>query len=176
MNNSDIQASFARIFSFVVMGLEGGATMTDRGADDPGRLTRFGISAAYHPEVDVANLNEQRAQDWYFDKVWSPMQCGRLPGPIALVAFDLMVNPTRIAEPRHALQYGLGVAEDGAIGEKTLAAAETVDMAVFLNRVAYRRLSGYLGRNDSVEEANEKGWAMRVHRVSIEALCWHFDN
>mgnify|MGYP003149201708 FL=1 len=53
-----------------VLHREGGAKIT-RDPDDPGGLTKFGISKRSNPDVDIENLSEDDAVLIYLEKYWS---------------------------------------------------------------------------------------------------------
>lgn len=59
---------------------------------DPGGETQFGISKRAHPTEDIAKLTRERARAIYHAEYWEPLGCDRLPGPVALAAFDYAVN------------------------------------------------------------------------------------
>jgi lysozyme family protein len=114
----------------VVVGEEGGY-----GADpsDPGnwtggavgaglcRGTKYGISAAAYPNLDIEHLTLADAQEIYRRDYWDRIAGDSLPPPLALLVFDAAVNNgvTRAAE---WLQAAVGVTEDGDIGPETLGA------------------------------------------------------
>lgn len=60
--------------------------------DDPGGETKWGISAAYHPDEDIKNMTKERALEIYFDEYWVPAGCDTLPSPLCIVVFDTAVN------------------------------------------------------------------------------------
>lgn len=116
----------------VVIGEEGGFTANPA---DPGNWTggkcqvgrcagtKYGISAAAYPTVNIANLTLDDAKAIYQRNYWNRVQGDALPPAIALLAFDAAVNsgPDRAAR---WLQTALGVHVDGAIGPITIAAAK----------------------------------------------------
>ena len=121
--------SFERLFAIVV-GIEGGysAERADPGnwtggAVGAGELrgTKFGISAAAYPTLDIANLTLADAQAIYRRDYWDRVCGDDLPPPLALIVFDAAVN-NGVARAARWLQRAGGVAEDGVIGPVTLAA------------------------------------------------------
>ncbi len=114
-----------------VVGVEGGYTNDSR---DPGnwtggkvgagvlRGTKYGISAASFPTLDIASLTLDQAKAIYHPKYWVPIAGDSLPPPVALVLFDCAVNQG-LGAASIILQAALGVAQDGAIGPVTVAAA-----------------------------------------------------
>ncbi|MGB6555138.1 MAG: glycosyl hydrolase 108 family protein [Candidatus Binataceae bacterium] len=75
---------------------EGG---TENAPDDPGGITRFGISAREYPTLDIANLTRADAIAIYYRDYWRPFGLDAAPGPIAAKVFDLAVN----IGPSHAI-------------------------------------------------------------------------
>lgn len=138
--------------------------------DDPGGATNRGITLAtlrdYRGRAvtkdDVRDLSEAEAKAIYRARYWP--QCGdALPAGVDLAVFDFAVNsgPGRAAR---ALQTVLGVAADGAIGPRTLAALaranpRAVAIGVGQNRLEFLRgLTGW--------GTFGKGWGKRVAQVT----------
>lgn len=121
---------FARSVAWVV-GWEGGYT-DDPG--DPGNWTggaigvgsllgtKYGISAAAYPTMDIPNLTVAEAQMLYARDYWTPIRGDRLTSALAMVVFDGAVT-SGVAQSGQWLQVVLGVTMDGVIGPETLAAA-----------------------------------------------------
>lgn len=121
--------SFTRAFA-VVVGEEGGYSAD---AADPGnwtggavgqgalRGTKFGISAASYPALDIEHLTLADAQAIYRRDYWDRVQGDALPPPLALLVFDAAVN-NGLERAARWLQAAVGVAEDGVIGPETVAA------------------------------------------------------
>ena len=82
--------SFEKAFAFSIK-WEGGDKITDD-PDDPGGLTRFGISKRAHPDVDIRNLTEQQAKAIYLASYYEKAGCDQLPEPLDMVHFDAAVN------------------------------------------------------------------------------------
>ena len=138
---------FTRCFNFTVAA-EGGYSNS---AADPGNWTggavgsgkllgtKFGISAAAYPQLDIASLTASAAEAIYQRDYWAPIQGDSLPDPVALVAFDAAVN----AGPRQAvtwLQQALGIAADGVLGQQSLAALGDGDPATVAREALARRV------------------------------------
>lgn len=156
------------IFNFVIMDLEGGSAISDA-ATDPGGLTKYGISQKAYPTLDIRSLTEEDARSIYDGTYWAGIRGDDLPGPIALVAFDCAVNQG-VATAIKLLQRALGVPQDGIIGQVTIMAARNTDMRKVVEQLAILRLRRYLSMDNSVEEANERGWGTRLIRVVCKAL------
>lgn len=122
--------NFARAFAIVV-GIEAGYS-TD--PNDPGNWTghakgagvlagtKYGISAAAYPALDIEGLTLDDAEAIYRRDYWTAVQADALPWPLALLVFDCAVNQG-VPTARVTLQQALGVAADGKLGPVTLTAA-----------------------------------------------------
>lgn len=123
---SDFERAFA-----IVVGVESGFSDDP---DDPGNWTghakgvgelkgtKYGISAASYPDIDIESLTLDGAHAIYKPDYWDKVQGDALPWPLSCVAFDCAVNQGE-GIARVTLQQALGVACDGIIGPNTLAAA-----------------------------------------------------
>jgi len=119
--------SFDRCFE-IILGMEGAFT---NDSADPGNWTgggvglgacngtKFGISAAAYPDLDIFTLTEDQAKVLYRQDYWAKISGDQLPPPLALMVFDAAVN-----NGGHRaclwLQQAVGVAVDGMIGAITL--------------------------------------------------------
>jgi len=146
--------------------------------NDPGGATKFGItqrtltsarqSIASLPE-DVKDLTEEQALTIFEFLYWKPAGCCKLQSPIDLVVFDGAVNcGTRqgVKFLQEALNVcGSGLAVDGIIGKKTLAALSSVRNAHTLCAVVlWQRALYYLSLANSkpTMRAFLRGWLNRL--------------
>jgi lysozyme family protein len=60
--------------------------------DDMGGETKYGISKRSHPELDIASLTRQDAEEIYYEEYWSPLACDMLDYRDALLVFDSAVQ------------------------------------------------------------------------------------
>jgi len=114
--------SFERAVEFVLR-WEGGLVKDPM---DRGGLTRWGISQAYHPGLDIDNLTREQAIEIYRTDYWNRIRGDDLPEELAFVTFDAAVN----SGPRNAarfLQRALGIKDDGVLGPKTMDRAWACD-------------------------------------------------
>jgi lysozyme family protein len=124
-----------------VLEQEGGLTDDP---NDPGGVTKFGISKKAYPNLDIRNLTVAEAMDIYKRDYWAPCKCDELPREFAISLFDCAVNQgtqTAIC----IMQRALKVKDDGIIGPKTLAAAHAAQpramrLALAERLAAYARL------------------------------------
>ena len=162
----------------VVVGEEGGYTNNpaDPGNWTGGRCnagkcagTKFGISAAAYPHLDIADLQLDEAKAIYKSDYWDRVCCDQLPPAIALLVFDASVNsgPDRAAR---WLQTALNVKVDGAVGPVTLAAAQQCagQGAAVLAEYQARRLM-FLASLPTWRTF-ALGWSRRVCSLQFEAL------
>lgn len=167
--------NFARCFAFT-LGAEGG--YTDNSAD-PGnwtggavghgelRGTKFGISAAAYPALDISKLSEADAQAIYRRDFYAPLHGDELTLPVAMVAFDAAVN-AGLRRSVCWLQQAAGLAADGVLGPKTLAAFNNAD-ALALAREALARRIDFYSRVPGWGSFG-LGWTRRVIALAGEIL------
>ncbi|WP_439891617.1 glycoside hydrolase family 108 protein [Ralstonia sp. 25C] len=153
--------NFDRAFA-VVVGIEGNYSNPDPEVD-PGGETNFGISHRAYPELDIKSLTLADAKAIYAKDYWREVCCDQMPWPLALLVFDGAVNQGQPATKR-TLQQALGVAVDGVIGPKTIAACFKVtaeQMAIFmaLRALAYMQAKKF--------DPNKKGWFKRLFLVTM---------
>lgn len=92
--------------------------------NDPGGLTNFGISQRAYPGVDIRGLTAEAASNIYHRDYWERVAGDSLPMGVDLMVFDMAVN-AGVAESARILQGCVGAAQDGVIGDGTLAAVAT---------------------------------------------------
>lgn len=151
---------------------EGG---TETAPDDPGGITRFGISAREYPTLDIAHLTRADAIAIYYRDYWHPFGFDAAPGAIAAKVFDLAVN----IGPAHAIgclqralrAVGRRVTEDNVLGPETAAAARAAEplalMAATRSETAgYYRVMAALARDERPDVGDRDfltGWLNRAY-------------
>lgn len=122
---------FERAFAIVV-GEEGGWS---NDPDDPGNWTggdvnegelkgtKYGVSAASYPDLDIEHLSKFDAHAIYVRDFWDPAHCNDVPWDLALVIFDTAVN-NGVSAAIHFVQQAADVPQDGDWGDQTKAAVE----------------------------------------------------
>ena len=122
-------SSFDHAFE-VVIGMEGGFTSNpaDPGNWTGGRIgsgtlrgTKFGISAAAYPQLDVGTLTLGDAQDIYKADYWNRVLGDQMPAPLALLLFDAAVN-CGVNQAVKWIQQAAHAVVDGQMGPGTLEA------------------------------------------------------
>jgi lysozyme family protein len=136
---------------------------------DPGGETRYGISKRSYPEVDIKKLTRLDALEIYRRDFWGKAKCNLMKYPLSMVHFDCAVN-SGVHQAAVLLQRALGVADDGNIGPKTLAAIQQADADVLATLAIDERehfyralvqrtpqlsrfLAGWINRIESLREA-----------------------
>lgn len=132
-------------------------------AADPGGKTRFGITEAVAREVgyrgDMRELPLELAKRIYKDRYWDTVKAEQLPPAVRYVVFDAAVN-SGPGQSAKWLQRALGVADDGVIGPKTLAAANAANPDALKMRMLGQRLRFMAGLTNW--PAFSRGWAVRI--------------
>jgi lysozyme family protein len=132
---------------------------------DPGGLTKYGISQAAYPSLNIAALTEAQALAIYKRDYWDAHRCGDLPWLLAVFTFDGEVNQGGYGS--RALQQALGVTVDGAIGDGTVTAANACDVNETLALMMGCRAVYYAA--DANWRKYGKGWVARMGRVILGA-------
>ena len=89
--------------------------------------TKWGISAASYPNLDIENLTEDAAKDIYYRDFWTPMQGDKLPSSLALILFDSAVNQG-VGTAIKFVQSAINVKADGNLGNVTLTATTNEEL------------------------------------------------
>jgi hypothetical protein len=141
---------------------------------DPGGATNFGITKrtleAYLGTAvtveDVRTMSSSTAIAIYRANYWNQMRCGDLPAGVDMMVFDYGVN-SGPAVAIKALQALVRVAQDGAIGPRTLGAVAGAAPMTLVNDLAQVRMS-YLRALPTFAQFAE-GWTRRVSDVQQKA-------
>lgn len=127
-----MDAALSTRFCAITIGIEGkfGADPYDRGNWTGGAMgvgelkgTKFGISAAAYPDLDIENLTFDDAVGIYQRDYLAKIRGADLPPPLALLVFDFAVN-SGVREAIDKLQLVVGADRDGVIGDQTIAAVK----------------------------------------------------
>jgi lysozyme family protein len=144
---------------------------------DPGGATNMGITRktlanwrgvvpyTNLPKSEVKNLTVEEAKEIYKARYWDEVNGDLLPSGIDHVVHDYGIN----SGPQKAvmeLQELVGVARDGVVGNKTLAAVAEKDLEALLISYMDERLK-FLKRL-STWAVFGKGWKSRIDRVTKE--------
>ena len=115
---------------------EGGSTL-HHNRNDPGGLTKFGISQRAFPQEDIEGLTVERAKWLARARYWRVVEADDLPGELRWQVFDMAFNAGPSTSARllqrsinlcMAARQSVGyLREDGDIGPVTLAALAMYD-------------------------------------------------
>ena len=162
----------------IVVGEEGGFSMNpaDPGNWTGGRCgegrcvgTKFGISAASYPMLDIAGLELDGERAIYQRDYWDLVRGDALPPPLALLVFDAAVN-NGVERAARWLQMSVGTRIDGVIGSETLAAvvAQAGNGAALMAEFQAQRLAFMAGL--PMWRTFGLGWARRLCRLPFDAF------
>ncbi len=134
------------------------------------RGTKYGISAAAYPTLDIASLTLDAAKALYRANYWNPISGDELPGPIAFTVFDCAVNQGLTAA-KIILQQALDVEADSVIGPETIAAATRQDNnpQPTVLEIGARRALRYAQTSGLATFG--LGWMRRVFTITSQALA-----
>jgi lysozyme family protein len=162
-----------------VLASEGG--YSNRAAD-PGGPTNLGVTLgtarALHLDVnhdgavdilDIKALQPADAAKVYKHFYWDACLCDQLPAGLDYAVFDFAVN-SGVDRASRYLQHILGVAQDGNIGPKTLAAVALRKPSDLLTTLCDWRLA-FLKALPTWKDFGA-GWGVRVNSVRATSLVW----
>ena len=111
---------------------------------DPGGATNMGITEAVARRVGyrgpMQDLPVELAKRIYHEDYWKAVRADELPPAVRYAVFDAAVN-SGPAQSVRWLQRALGVADDGVLGPKTLAAANQTNPDALRARLVAQRLT-----------------------------------
>ena len=113
--------------------------------NDPGKLTRYGISLSAHPELTadiIRNLTQPQAVAIYSTHYWQPLEGDRLPIWIQTAMLDTAVNQG-VGTAIRILQEALRVPVDGVLGPNTSRVLFATPQATVVSRFFSRRIAHY---------------------------------
>jgi lysozyme family protein len=127
--------------------------------NDPGGLTRYGVSQRSYPNVDIKSLTLDEAKSIYKRDYWNALQMEHLPEAIRFDLFDMAVN-SGVSQAVKTLQRAVGAGEDGKLGPVTIAAMRELSDHQVTARFLGARLM--FMTNLMTWQHFGKGWARRV--------------
>lgn len=151
-----------------ILGHEGGF---QDNAKDPGnwtsgkvgfgrlRGTKWGISAASYPSLDIPNLTIDQAVDIYQGDFLEPLRIGQFADGVGFQVFDAAVNSGH-GNAARMVQRAVGVKPDGNIGPATQAAIAAMSESDFIMRFLAERLD-FMTSLSGWDEFG-RGWARRI--------------
>lgn len=137
------------------------------GAKGKGELkgTKWGISAAQYPALDINSLSREQAVAIYNRDYWNAIQGDRLPQRLAIVVFDSAVNQG-LETAIKLLQSAVGAQVDGAMGPQTIGAVNAMDQDKAINYTLAARAVRYPQAKNWPRDG--KGWMRRMFSLCSE--------
>lgn len=121
--------------------------------------TKYGVSAASYPNVNIAALTLDQAKAIYRAAYWDPLELDQLDAGLAFQCFDASVN-CGVGTAARWMQRAAGVTQDGSIGAKSIGALRGAEPWRMACRVdAYRLLSN---AQAGAWSTYGKGWSTRL--------------
>lgn len=161
MDNADL---FQAAWKFTV-GAEGYGEVSN----DQGGLTKYGISQKAFPDVDIANLTQEKAEELALEKYWNPSHCQYmiLRPKLAIAHFDFSYN-SGYTTALLTLQRCLGGIEVdakwGPITEKAFLVADPVSLlASYIQK--RREFLIHLADMYPEDSVDEEGWSNRIDHL-----------
>lgn len=149
-----------------VLSEEGGIS---NDSQDPGGLTKFGISSVYYPQVKEPSFSRDDAAQIYRTEFWNRFQCDRLPPGMDLLVFDCGVNQTQ--QCIRLLQRSLRITADGVIGTQTLTAARSCGTPELIMEFVAQRAQAYA--QNPIVQREGLGWFRRLsacHQLALKGI------
>jgi lysozyme family protein len=143
--------------------------------EDPGGATMKGITLATFSAFkgkpmtkdELRAISDADVRTIYKDQYWDALRCDELKSGVDLLAFDMAVNKG-VRRAVKLMQRGAGVADDGALGPKSMAAINAADPADLIAKVSEERRDFY--KSLKTFPTFGRGWLRRVDETEKEAL------
>jgi lysozyme family protein len=168
--------NFTDAFAYVV-GVEGKLSVDpqDPGNWTGGRVgvgelkgTKYGVSAAAYPLLDIANLQVSDAQTLAKREYWDKIGGDSLPYGIALLLFDFGYN-TGIEEAVRVAQRALEIVVDGVLGPQTLGTMRNCNVRAFAIAFTAHRIVAYSAM--ALWQHDGLGWTARALKSMQQAVA-----
>ncbi len=131
--------------------------------------TKFGISAAQYPTLDIANMTTDEVAAIYRRDWWDRFGLDALPAPLATKLLDAGVNIGMVdavtALQRALRACGRSIAEDGKLGLLTRAAAASMSSDILLPALREALAGHYrlVAAHDPAGSRFLPGWLARAY-------------
>jgi len=134
---------------------------------DAGGATKYGISSARYPNVNIKSLTLNQAKDIYKRDFWNKFRLNELHNQqIANLALDMIVlhgQGVRLIQ-KGLVRSGKGISIDNRIGSETIGALNAVNPSTFINntvKVRKEYMQSLVDKNPS-QIKFLKGWHKRA--------------
>jgi lysozyme family protein len=138
--------------------------------------TKYGISAAAYPHLDIRKLTWEQARIIYLADYWEKYRLDEIAEQLRLPFFDALVNHGGFAVK--LLQRAVGADDDGAIGPITIGKtylSGSTPWKFALVRSDYYAEIVQNGINDANDIKQLKGWLRRNIKVLQETIQYFHD-
>lgn len=128
------------------------------------RGTKYGISAASYPTLDIEKLELEDAKHIYYVDWWLQFGAEHLEPSMIYQMWQFAINAGK-GNARRCLQRAARVADDGFIGEKTLDALKAMTLDDMLLRFTAACVRHYTSLNAFGPVSNDyfgRGWMNRI--------------
>lgn len=141
---------------------EGGHLTEERAKQlrDKGGETKYGISKASYPELDIANLTEEEAVAIYRRDYWERIRGDELPLPVAFAAFDYAVN-SGPGMAHRAIRQAVGLPQRGGLTPQVLRRLKSAN-PVEVTRSVLKYRADHIALLSRQQPQFASGWQRRV--------------
>jgi lysozyme family protein len=130
--------------------------------------TKFGISAASYPTLDIESLTKEQAIEIYRRDYWNSLKLSLVDSNrIAWKVFDIAINCGTGAAAK-MLQRSVGVEADGIVGKITLEAVNKSDNVKLMQEIVRRQQEHYDAIHNKDNDWAYKGWMLRAEDTAPE--------
>jgi len=132
--------------------------------EDRGGLTKYGITKAGYPHLDIASLTKEQAADIYRIDYWNKLGLDGVESQIkAELMFEAGVNFGVVTLAKMA-QRVADVKDDGIIGAKSIIAINMMDDTVFALALKLMAVDRYrrICNNERSQKVFLLGWLNRI--------------
>lgn len=135
--------------------------------DDPGGETKYGISKARYPALDIKSLTKEQAKNIYWNDYWIENNLNQVADPAKATAIlDTVVNHGKggalVQQSLNNMGYSLAV--DNRIGPQTISAINTSNAKLFIAELSRVRKE-YIQSLSGLEKF-KKGLFTRAERMT----------
>ena len=126
--------------------------------------TKYGISAASFPNIDIKNLTKEQAEILYKQKYWGRYKCDYMPDALSIAVFDYVFLSGE--QGIKDLQRVLGIKVDCIVGNQTLCACNSQPLRLTIENY-YAKRKEYILRISCKEKFKKyrTGWLDRIDKV-----------